>query len=131
MDVDDGVLAPRVVQDALGRRRLAGVDVGDDPDIADIGKRSSAGHGRFRAVLGDAVNSKPGPGAPGSDRLAAETGSGHGSVGADSARNSGQSADSGRVFHQPGDRATSRMQGCVGFKSAPSRPSCPAQSAPA
>ena len=44
MDVDDRVLAPRVVEDALGRRRLAGVDVGDDSDVADIGKRGSAGH---------------------------------------------------------------------------------------
>src|SRR6202023_2311650 len=38
VDIDDGVLTPRVIQDALGRRRLAGVDVGDDADIAYIGK---------------------------------------------------------------------------------------------
>jgi hypothetical protein len=44
MNVDDGVLTPRVVQDALGRRRLAGVDVGDDADIADIGKGCCTSH---------------------------------------------------------------------------------------
>jgi hypothetical protein len=44
MNIDDRVLAPRVIEDALSRRRLAGVDVGDDADIADIGERRSAGH---------------------------------------------------------------------------------------
>ena len=44
VNVDDGVLTPRVVQDALRRRRLAGVDVGDDADIANIGKGRCAGH---------------------------------------------------------------------------------------
>src|SRR5271154_6855396 len=44
VNVDDGVLTTRVIQDALGRRRLAGVDVGDDADIAYIGKRCGAGH---------------------------------------------------------------------------------------
>src|SRR5208283_2426601 len=44
VDVDDRVLAPRVVQDALRRRRLAGVDVGDDADIADIGEGYCASH---------------------------------------------------------------------------------------
>ena len=44
VDVDDGVLAPRVIEDALGRRRFAGVDVGDDADIADIGKGDRTGH---------------------------------------------------------------------------------------
>jgi hypothetical protein len=36
MDVDDGVLATRVIEDPLGRRRLAGVDVGNDADVADV-----------------------------------------------------------------------------------------------
>ena len=44
VNVDDGVLAPRVIQNALGRRRLTGVDVGDDADIANIGKGRCAGH---------------------------------------------------------------------------------------
>src|SRR5216683_613566 len=44
VNVDDGVLTPRVIQDALGRRRLAGVDVGDNADIANIGKGRCAGH---------------------------------------------------------------------------------------
>jgi len=42
--VDDGVLAARVVQDAFGGGGLAGVDVGDDADVADIGKRNGTGH---------------------------------------------------------------------------------------
>ncbi len=36
VDVDDRVLAPRVVQDPLGRRRLSSIDVGDDSDVADV-----------------------------------------------------------------------------------------------
>jgi hypothetical protein len=44
MDVDDRVLATRVIKYALGRRRLTGVDMSDDPDIADIGKRGGTGH---------------------------------------------------------------------------------------
>jgi hypothetical protein len=87
MDVDDRVLASRVIQDALGRRRFAGVDVGDDPDIADIGKRSSTGHGGFRAVWVDAVNKKPGPGANGLTDTWSNRASVHGSMGANSARN--------------------------------------------
>ena len=47
VDVDDRVLAPRVIQDALGRRRLAGIDVGDDADVADVRKRGSTGHSKF------------------------------------------------------------------------------------
>jgi hypothetical protein len=46
VNIDDGVLTPRVIQDALGRRGLAGVDVSDDADIADIGKRRCAGHSK-------------------------------------------------------------------------------------
>jgi hypothetical protein len=44
VNIDDGVLTPRVVQDALRRRRLAGVDVGNDADIADIGKGCCTSH---------------------------------------------------------------------------------------
>jgi hypothetical protein len=47
MDVDDRVLASRVIQDALRRRRFAGIDVGDDADVADIRKSGSTGHGKF------------------------------------------------------------------------------------
>ena len=47
VDVDDVVLAAGVIKDALRRGGLAGVDVGDDADIADIGKRSSTGHCRL------------------------------------------------------------------------------------
>ena len=47
MDVDDRVLAPRVVQDPLGRRRLSGVDVGDDPDVADVRERRCTRHSKF------------------------------------------------------------------------------------
>ena len=62
VDVDDRVLAPRVIQDALGRRRLAGVDVGDDADIADVGKGGCTGHSKFPLqVEARAVTS---PGAP-------------------------------------------------------------------
>ncbi len=50
VNVDDGVLAARVIQDALGRRGLAGVDVGDDADIADIGKGCCAGHNEIPCV---------------------------------------------------------------------------------
>src|SRR6185312_14122383 len=47
MDVDDRVLAPGVIQDALRRRRLAGIDVGDDADVADIRESGCTGHGKF------------------------------------------------------------------------------------
>ena len=46
MDVDDRVLAPGVIQDALRRRRFAGIDMGDDADVADIRKSGCAGHGK-------------------------------------------------------------------------------------
>jgi hypothetical protein len=46
VNIDDGVLTPRVIQDALRGRRLAGVDVGDDADIADIGKGRCAGQSK-------------------------------------------------------------------------------------
>ncbi len=47
VNVDDGVLAPGVVEDPLGRRRLAGIDVSDDADVADIRKRCCAGHSKI------------------------------------------------------------------------------------
>ena len=43
VDLADLVDAAGVIQDALGRRRLAGVDVGGDADVADF--RQVAGHG--------------------------------------------------------------------------------------
>ena len=39
VDLADLVVAARVVQDPLGRRRLARVDVGHDPDVADLVER--------------------------------------------------------------------------------------------
>jgi hypothetical protein len=38
--------AARVVEDALGRRRLARVDVGHDPDVADAVERDLLSHHR-------------------------------------------------------------------------------------
>jgi hypothetical protein len=70
VDVDDRVLLARVIKNALGRRGLSGVDVGDDSDVSDVGKRRGTGHGNFRLdsvgwagetpVLGDfrAANSR-------------------------------------------------------------------------
>ena len=43
MNIDDGVLTTCVIQDALGRCGFTGVDVGDDPDVADIRQWGSAG----------------------------------------------------------------------------------------
>jgi hypothetical protein len=63
VDLDDRVLLARVIKNALGGRRLSGVDVGDDSDVADVGKRRSAGHGkvplRFRK-LGAEMTGCPG-----------------------------------------------------------------------
>ncbi|GAV32354.1 hypothetical 66.3 kDa protein in hag2 5'region [Coriobacteriaceae bacterium EMTCatB1] len=39
VDLADLVRLPRVVEDALGRGRLAGVDMGHDPDVAGLGER--------------------------------------------------------------------------------------------
>jgi hypothetical protein len=47
MYVDDRVLTPGVVKDALGGGGLSGVDVGDDPDVTNIGKGCCTGHGKF------------------------------------------------------------------------------------
>ena len=38
------VRAAGVKEDALGRRRLTGVDVRHDPDVADVGERAGARH---------------------------------------------------------------------------------------
>ena len=42
VDLTDLVVAPRVIEDALGRGGLARVDVGHDPDIAGLGEREVA-----------------------------------------------------------------------------------------
>ena len=47
MNVGDRVLAPGVIQDALRGRRLAGIHVGDDADVANIRKGRCARHSRF------------------------------------------------------------------------------------
>jgi hypothetical protein len=52
MDIDDRVLTPRVIQDALRRRRFAGVDVGNDADITDIGKGNRTGHFELPSIEG-------------------------------------------------------------------------------
>ena len=45
VDLTDLVGAAGVVEDALGRRRLTGVDVRHDPDVAGLVERELAGHG--------------------------------------------------------------------------------------
>ncbi len=53
VDLADLVGAPRVVEDALGRRRLARVDVGHDPDVAGVLECELAWHGcEWCGVLG-------------------------------------------------------------------------------
>jgi hypothetical protein len=47
VNVDDRVLAPGVVQDAFGGRGFTSVNVGDDADIAYIGKSSGTRQCRF------------------------------------------------------------------------------------
>ena len=42
VDLADLVVAPRVIEDALGRGGLARVDVGHDPDVAGLGQREVA-----------------------------------------------------------------------------------------
>src|SRR6185436_16839790 len=48
VDLTDLVGAARVVEDALGRRRLAGVDVRHDPDVPSLLKAELAWHERKR-----------------------------------------------------------------------------------
>ena len=52
VDLADLVGAAGVEEDALGRRRLTGVDVGHDPDVAGLLEWEVARHGRSLAVLG-------------------------------------------------------------------------------
>jgi hypothetical protein len=44
MDLADLVGLAGVIEDALGRRRLAGVDMGHDADVAIAVERMAAGH---------------------------------------------------------------------------------------
>jgi hypothetical protein len=47
VDLADLVVDPGVVEDPLGRGRLAGVDVRHDPDVAGVFEGVGAGHDRF------------------------------------------------------------------------------------
>ena len=47
------------VEDALGRRRLAGVDVGHDADVAIAIERMAAGHVRFLELAGGRPDRAP------------------------------------------------------------------------
>src|SRR6185369_2021373 len=53
MDFADLVGLAGVVEDALGRRRLAGVDVRHDAEVAIALERMAAGHGSFLGVYGE------------------------------------------------------------------------------
>jgi hypothetical protein len=44
MDLADLVGLAGIIEDALGRRRLAGIDVGHDADVAIFVERMAAGH---------------------------------------------------------------------------------------
>jgi hypothetical protein len=48
VDLADLVVDTRVIEDALGRRRLARVDVGHDADVAGAFERVFAGHGELQ-----------------------------------------------------------------------------------
>jgi hypothetical protein len=48
----DLVGATGVVEDALGRRRLSGVDVRHDPDVAGLLERELAWHGMWVVLPG-------------------------------------------------------------------------------
>jgi hypothetical protein len=61
VDLDDRVLLARVIKNAFGRRRLSGVDVGDDSDIADVGKRRCTRHGKSSVYFQRVGSGKPGP----------------------------------------------------------------------
>ena len=55
MDFDDRVLATRVIKNALGGRRLSGVDVRDDSDVADVSKGVVRAIAKFRLDSGSWV----------------------------------------------------------------------------
>ena len=68
MHLADAVRNARVVQDALGRRRLAGIDMRGDPDIAELGQRCECSHdslhcartgAHFRQTETDAAGAVP------------------------------------------------------------------------
>jgi hypothetical protein len=72
VDIDDRVLAARIIQDALGGGGLAGIDVGDDADIADVSERSSTGHYNDLMTIGpfpdlSTTKGAPNPTRPGRD----------------------------------------------------------------
>ena len=52
VNLADFVRAARVVEDALGRRRLTGVDVRHDPDVSGLEERELAGHGELWCWVG-------------------------------------------------------------------------------
>ena len=58
VDLADLVGAPGVVEDALGRRRLAGVDVRHDPDVAGVLECELAGHRGGVRLSGDGSGKK-------------------------------------------------------------------------
>ena len=61
MDVDDRVLAARVVKDAFGGRGLTGIDVRDDSDVSNVSKRRSTGHGEFPLINSESWGPETGP----------------------------------------------------------------------
>ena len=60
VDVDDRVLATRVIKDALGRGGLTGIDVRDDSDVANVSKGRSTGHCKFPLKIQRVGGPKPG-----------------------------------------------------------------------
>jgi hypothetical protein len=53
------VLLTRVIKNALGRRGLAGVYVGDDSDVADVTERRRAGHCKVPLISGGWIGESP------------------------------------------------------------------------
>jgi hypothetical protein len=72
VDVDDGVLAPRVIKDALGSGGLSGIDVGNDADIADVRKGGRAGHNKLPITVAGKSNVSHQNGPPGAWGAAGE-----------------------------------------------------------
>jgi hypothetical protein len=68
VDLAELVGAPRVEQDALGRGRLAGIDVRHDPDVAGLLEGVSTWHAAFSSLRPDrGIGHKNGPIGPGRD----------------------------------------------------------------